>query len=163
MNRGPDRIPSPAGFSPYAPPAFHAQPGALPGAQVVLYSPTHVAIAAFFGTALGGAVVLAINERRLGRPQAATLAVILGVLASAALLGIGFLLPDNFPSAPLGLLPLIALRTIAQQRQGELVKAHAQAGGKMGSGWTAFGLGLACLAAVLVPCVVLAVIAGLAG
>jgi hypothetical protein len=102
-----------------------------------------------------------LNERRLGRPRAALIAVALGVLATAATLGLAFLLPDGAPSAPLGLLPLIVLRAIAQRRQRALVDAHIAAGGKPASSWAATGIGLACLVAVLVPVFVVAVIAGM--
>src|SRR5262249_29178774 len=123
----------------------------LPGAAIALYSANQVALATFFGTLLGGGVLLAINERRLGRAPAALWSIVLGALGSLALLGIAFVLPDNFPSPPLGIGSIVAMRAVAQQRQQALVQAHVVAGGKRGSSWVAVGVGLASLAAILVP------------
>ena len=145
----------------FAPPVAAPQ-GMLPGAAVPLYSANKVALATFLGTPLGGSVIMAINERRLGRSQAAVLIVLLGALASAALIGIGFLLPDGAPSAPLGLVTVVGLRLIAHKRQHAIVDAHTIAGGKTGSGWAAAGIGLASAVVVLVPVFVIALIVVLA-
>jgi hypothetical protein len=135
--------------------------GALPGPAVALYTPNQVALAAFLGTALGGAIVLALNERRLGRQQAALVSVLLGLLATAVIVGLAFLLPKNFPGAPLGLLPLIALRGIAAQRQRAFVDAHIAAGGKRASSWAAAGIGLLTVVVIFVPVFVVALIVGM--
>jgi hypothetical protein len=157
---------NPAVFEPYAPPAapvpFPPAPeGALPGPAVALYSANQVALATFLGAPLGGAVVLALNERRLFRPRAAVIAIVLGVVASAALLGLAFLLPSGAPSGPIGLLPILVVRGIAQRRQRALVDAHVASGGKRASSWAAAGIGLACLAGILVCLFAIAVIVGL--
>jgi hypothetical protein len=157
----------PAVFQPYAPPAAAPAPfapptdGALPGPAVALYTPNQVALAAFLGTALGGTVVLALNERRLGRQRAAVVSVLLGVLATVVILGLAFVLPKNFPGAPLGLLPLLVLRGIAQKRQRAFVDAHIAAGGKRASSWAAAGIGLLSVTAAFVPVFVIAVIVGI--
>ena len=162
-------------FQPYAPPASYqgaapfpnpyaqvqappvVMPG-LPGAHVSLFNPNLVGLATFLGSALGGAVILAINDHRLGRRHAAVVTVILGALASAITVGIGFAMPEGIPSAPIGIVPILIMRVIAQKRQGALVSAHIAAGGKQGSGWAVAGIGLASLAAVLIPAFVIAVI-----
>jgi hypothetical protein len=119
--------------------------------SVPLYTPGHVAIATFFGTPLGGAIVMALNERRLGRPNAAIATVLLGALASAVVVGIAVALPDDFPGAPLGIGSLLAMRYAAQLRHHEALTAHASTGGRKGSGWAAFGIGLACAVVVMIP------------
>jgi hypothetical protein len=157
----------PATFQPYAPPGAAPAPfvpttdGALPGPAVALYTPNQVALAAFLGTALGGSVVLALNERRLGRQQAALVSVLLGLLATAVFIGLAFVLPKNFPGAPLGLVPLIAMAAIARKRQGAFVQAHIAAGGKRASTWAAAGIGLLSIVVILVPVFVIAVIVGM--
>jgi len=143
-------------FQPYAPPVHEAPRGdmavaVLPERSIALYTPDHVGLATFLGTLLGGSIVYAINERRLGRPQAATHAIIVGVVGAVVMAGIGFALPSNFPSFPLGIVALFGSRAIARRRQGGLVQAHFAAGGKRASGWVAAGIGLACLVVVLVP------------
>jgi hypothetical protein len=134
----------------------------LPGAHVALFTPGHVALATFFGTPLGGSLLMAINERRLGRPQAAWGTAALGAVGAAVLMGIGFALPSGFPAAPLNFGALFGMRAIAQQRQGAIVAAHVAAGGKAASGWAAFGISLLCLAVVLVPIFVIAFVAAVA-
>ena len=155
-----------APFDPYAPPralsptAAHAVPtqGTLPGANVALYTAGHVALASFFGTVLGGALVLSINEGRMGRKAAAWKTLVLGVLGSGLLISLAFVLPSGVGGAPLGILPVVAMHRIARQRQKAIVEAHLAAGGKRGSGWAAFGLGSASLVAVFVVAMIVAVV-----
>jgi len=155
----------PNAFQPYAPPATPADPrgsdarGSLPGAAVPLYSANQVALATFFGTVLGGSIVLALNERRLGRSQAALVAVALGVLGTLVVVGLAFVLPDGAPSAPFGLVSILALRAIAARRQQALFDQHVGFGGKRASSWAAFGLGLASLVVVFVPIFVILAVA----
>ena len=168
MQPSPPNPPSPfdRGFSPYAPPASPAPAGGvglpLPGAQVALVSPGHVALATFFGTPLGGSILMAINERRLGRPQVAWATAGLGALGAAVLIGIGFALPDGFPAAPLNIGALFGMRLLAQKRQAAVVDAHVAAGGKVASAWAAFGISLLCMLAVMVPVLVIAFVAAAA-
>lgn len=144
----------------YAPPQDSIAPGfsdaTLPGANVALYKPTQVALAAFLGTPLGAGILLAINESRLGRKTAARNSILISALASAAFMGIGFALPANAPTLPLGLLALWAARAIATRRQGALVDAHVAAGGKCPSNWAAAGIGIASLVGVMIPVFVIA-------
>lgn len=155
----------PNAFQPYAPPANPMDSrasdarGSLPGAAVALYSANQVALATFFGTVLGGSIVLALNERRLGRSQAALVAVALGVLGTVVTVGLAFILPDGAPSAPFGLVSILALRAIAARRQQALFDQHVGFGGKRASSWAAFGIGLASLVAVFVPIFVILAVA----
>ena len=162
--------PPPAGdaFQPYAPPAHEAQAplepaeGAVPDRSVRLFTVRHMVLATFLGTALGGAVVYAINERRLGHPQAAVRAVAYGVLAAMATLGIGFAIPSNIVSVPLGLAPLFGVNAVARKYQGRRIRAHLSGGGGQASGWAAAGIGLLCLMVLMVPFFAIAVAVGLA-
>jgi hypothetical protein len=132
----------------------------LPGAQVPLFNSGHVALATFFGTVLGGAVLMSINEKRLGRSQQAMLTLIFGVLACIVMIGIAFVLPSP-GGAPFGLATIFGMRAIAEKRLGPIVKAHTDAGGKVASGWAAFGIGLGSLCAAMVPVFIIAVIAAM--
>ncbi len=123
----------------------------LPGAAVALFTANQVGLATFLGTALGGGILIAVNESRIGRKQAAWTVLILSTLASAAMLGIAFILPENFPAFPLSIAPVFVMRAIVQKRQQDLLNAHVGAGGKSASTWAAAGIGLASLVAVLVP------------
>jgi len=155
--------------NPYAAPRVEIDAGgAAPGGgsgpaspHVALFTPGHVMLATFLGTPLGGAAVLALNERRLGRSSAVTTTLFVGVVATALLLTLSFLLPDDLPVGQfLGLGVLLATGQIARHRQGALVNAHLAAGGKKASGWAAAGIGLAILLVVFVPIVFLVLLAG---
>jgi len=153
--------------NPYAAPTAHE--GALPAnagdaapapRTAALYTPGNVMLATFLGTPLGGSIVLALNESRLGRKDAAVFSIIGGLLGTTALLALSFVLPDNLPVGHfIGLGSLIALGSIARRRQGQLVSRHLAGGGKKGSGWAAAGIGLLSLVAVLVPLVAILMIA----
>jgi hypothetical protein len=131
---------------------------------VALYNSNKVVLATFFGTVLGGAVVMALNEYRLGRGRACVVTLLLGALGAAALVGIAIVTPDKFPGQNLmWLLPMLLMRFVADQRQKALVSAHLQMGGKKGSSWAAFGLGMASLVVVLVPTFAIAIVLALAG
>lgn len=128
----------------------------LPGAHVTLYKPGQIALATFLGSALGGGILFAMNESRLGRKRAARNAILVSLLATAVVLGIAFALPANFPAMPLGIVTMLAASQIAKKRQQTLVDAHVAAGGKCASSWAAAGIGVASLFAVLIPVFVVA-------
>jgi len=123
--------------SPYAPPKaeVHVAPG-------VVYTPNQIALATFVGSTLAGTVLLAINERRLGRPDAVLPTIILGVFASVALMAFTAVLPDSVPTLPFAIVGIFGIRGIAHVRQNDRIEKHIAAGGRRGSGWTAFGVGL---------------------
>lgn len=142
--------------NPYAPPAAHmAEPVhtpsglALPGQAVPLYNANQVALATFCGTVLAGSILMALNERRVGRHAAGWAIVGVGLLVTGMIFGLAFVLPDNVPSAPISIAPIVAMRFFAHRRQGAFVTEHLHLGGKKGSGWAAFGIGMACLAAIV--------------
>lgn len=124
-----------------------------------LYTPNHVALATFLGTPFGGAVLMALNEVRRSRRTQAVYVVLGGLAGTGVLFAIGYLLPDGFPSFPIGIGSLLAMGAIARSQQGALVHRHLAAGGKRGSGWLAAGIGILALIAVLVPLVVVLVVA----
>jgi hypothetical protein len=110
-----------------------------------LYSPGQVAGATFVGGPIGGGWLLAMNYRRLGAPGKARMALVLSVLAMAALVAAGLVLPKGMESA-LAIGDIIAMSTIARMLQGEDFERHVALGGRRGSSWHAVGIGLASLA-----------------
>jgi hypothetical protein len=114
-----------------------------------------VTLASFLGGPLAGSVLIAINERRLGRPEVARNAVLLGALGTAALFGLGAVLPDAATKGlPIG--SIIGMRQIALGLFGPRLEEHKKAGGKLVSLWHAAGVGL--IGAVAEVAVVLAVV-----
>jgi len=143
--------------NPYAPPAPASDDAdrSVPrrGARLdaALYTYRHVVLATFLGTTLGGALVMALNEHRLGRMIAAINTLLAGVVATAFLLTIGYVAPDNIPTFPISIASLFVMAALARWRQGAAVTQHYAAGGKRGSGWAAAGFGIFGLFVVLVP------------
>jgi hypothetical protein len=112
-----------------------------------LYSPGHVALAAFLGGPVGAFVLLALNYKRLGRGTAAAITVLWGLLTVAALVALNLKLPESSPALLLGLPVFLVLWLAAKMLQGEAFDGHVQQGGEPASGWAAAGFGL--LGAVL--------------
>jgi formylglycine-generating enzyme required for sulfatase activity len=113
-----------------------------------LYDRDAIAVATFFGGPLAGAILMALNYRRLGSKSAAPIAIAIGVSATGLLLVIGFNLPAGGLTA-LSALPLVlpfAARAIAKACQGIAVAEHVSRGGPIASRWPAFGVGIAVLA-----------------
>ncbi len=151
--------------NPYAPPTApmaHEPPRvsglALPGQNVALYNANQVALATFCGTVLAGAILMTLNERRVGRASAGWALLGGGVVVAGLLFGLAFLLPENVPSLPISIGPIVAMRFFAQKRQGMFVSEHLMLGGKKGSGWAAFGIGMACLVVIVVVVVAIAMV-----
>jgi hypothetical protein len=135
---------------------------ALPGQFVPLYSPNQVALATFCGTVVAGSILMTLNERRVGRASAGWAILGGGIVISALIFGLAFVLPDNIPSAPISIAPIVAMRFWAQKRQGMFVNEHYMMGGKRGSGWVAFGIGMACLVAIVAIALLVGIVYALA-
>lgn len=146
--------------NPYAPPrSDDAAPEDVDGdgrPRYKLYSPRHIGIATFLGTPLGGLFVHSLNLRRRGQGVAATNAVLVGAGLTAAMILIGFVLPEAVGRA----LPIAAVIGIMQyaKREEPLFLEHLHCGGQAESGWKAAGIGLLSaivVLMVLVPLVLL--------
>ena len=161
---------------PYAPNPYASNPYAAPQVQGVydpsvqsparrdaaLYTSKHVALATFLGTPLGGSVLMALNEHRLGRASAAIKTLLAGLVATGFLLTIGLVVPANIPTFPISIGSLVVMSSVAKSRQGALVTQHFAAGGKQGSGWAAAGIGILSLLVALVPLIGILTVAELA-
>jgi hypothetical protein len=147
--------PNPYASNPYAAPQVQGvyEPAAQGPTRLdaPLYTSKHVALATFLGTPFGGAVILALNEHRLGRAGAALKSLLGGVVATGFLLTIGLVVPQGVPTLPLSIGSLVVMSQIAKSRQGAVVAQHFAAGGKRGSGWAAAGIGILALLVVMVP------------
>lgn len=131
---------------------------ALPPAPAyALFPPNAATLATFLGAPIAGAVVLAMNYRRLGRSSAALRAVLWGLLATAALIGLGFVLADRSPAFLVALIPVAIMAQLAKTLQGEAFEQHKQAGGKVASMWKAAGIGLVSLVGLLAVIFVIAI------
>lgn len=142
-------------YAPYAPPAeAPAPPRTL---YRPLYTANQVALATFLGTPVAGAILMAVNERRLGTPARALPTIAVSVVVVGAFVGLASVLPDSVPTAPLNIGLVVGTRYVAHLRQHEALDAYFAAGGKRGSSWAAAGVGFVGLivAMLLVVLVVL--------
>jgi hypothetical protein len=141
---------SPPAGAPGAP-AFASIPAyAMPGLGLSaaptyqLFDSRAVAIATLLGTPVAGAILMALNYRRLGQKSKATLAVVYGIVATALATGVGFFLPQGVGSG-VGIGLLFATMNVAKSLQGPAIEEHQRQGGKLASRWIAFFVGLGML------------------
>lgn len=124
----------------------HLSPPAAAIPPYKLYTPKAVGLATFLGSPMAGAVLIALNYLRLKRKRAAWQTIGLGILGTAALFTIAFLIPDGI-SRSLQLAPAIGsifvMKAIAESLQGRYLNHHARHDGKTASLWAAAGIGLA--------------------
>jgi hypothetical protein len=113
-----------------------------PPRPVKLYDSGAVGLATFLGTPAAGSVLMALNYKRLGDTSKAALAVVIGVLATGALVAIGLALPSGPLTTGLGFGSLFATIGLAKSLQGKTVEDHRNAGGKVGSRWFGAAVGL---------------------
>lgn len=129
-------------------------------AQYRLFDAGAVGVAAFICSPLAGAILIAVNYGRLGKAGKGALAVILGLIATVLniLLKLnwntssGSLERLKYDAVEILILTLMWICTwqIAKVEQGDVVKEHTARGGELGSRWTAFWVGIATLAALVV-------------
>jgi hypothetical protein len=138
--------------NPYAPPkapvVVTESDGDSVAAATPLYTTWQMALAAFLGSPVAGAWLLAADLKALGQPVKARRTLWWGVLATIVSLGLAFVLPDKFPNSVIPLAGVFLVRAYGEQLLGGLLKAHEQADGALRSWWRVVGIGL--LSAVIV-------------
>lgn len=144
--------------NPYAPPrsavvgSVATSAGGVPAPAELLYSANQIAVAAFLGTPLAASWLAARNFRALGQEEAVGRTWGAGILLTAIVLAISFVLPDRFPNSLLPLAYCLALRAVAEWKFKAVVDAHLTAGGSLASWWRVVGIGILCglIAGVLI-------------
>lgn len=124
--------------SPVAPVAVVEPVSAL--GERPLFRVSGIGLATFLGTLLAGGILLAMNERALGRPQRALPVLLLSLVATVAMVATASLLPEDVPSIVFSLPPLLAVVLLARQLQGAAIDARIAAGLPMRSNWLAAGI-----------------------
>jgi len=113
-----------------------------------LFDPTSVGIAAFLGSPIAAAGLMAINYRRLGRRKNAIMAFGMGVVFTALAIAFANRMPAYVTTAiTVGLFS--ASYQIAKSIQGPIVAKHVAQGGELSSRWTAAGLAVGVAAALV--------------
>ena len=116
----------------------------------LLHSVQGIVLAAFLGSPLAAGIVMAINYSRLGRSSAVWTSLGLGLLATVALIVLGFMIPDHWkiPNIVFALPGVMAAYYAAENLQSRLIQDHMSQGGKIASLWSDAGIGLGCLVLV---------------
>jgi hypothetical protein len=108
-----------------------------------LYSEWQIGLATWLGSPAAGCLLLARNFEVLEKGRAAWQSLAAGVAATALLLGIIYVLPENFPGGRgFALVSGFGMHQIAQQLQGAAIDEHLRAGGEKGSWAVAVFVGL---------------------
>ncbi len=121
------------------------------------FSPVQVAVATALGAPLAGAILLAVNEKRLGSTRRALIAACSGVLGTAGLVSLGATLPAPVARG-FAVASIIAMHRVALQIRSTRPDADAEA---RASWWATAAIGLASLALIVGVAVLLAVGLGL--
>jgi hypothetical protein len=112
-----------------------------PAPDYTLFDPGSIALATLFGSPVAGATLMLINDGRLGRVGRGLLMLLAAIVATGLVVLIGWNIPTG-GSSIFGVLLLIGTIFIARKMQGPAVAEHVRRGGRLGSKWAAFGLGL---------------------
>ena len=144
----------PAEINPYAPPATDGEnlpPVAGEGAFArALFSPRQILAATVFGSIISGLILLQANFRAMDRARDANRTVLFGLLASAALFALLFMLPARIPATPVNIAAALAFYKLAETMQGKAFFKHRAAGGARQSNWLVFGITLGTAVVLLV-------------
>jgi hypothetical protein len=116
-----------------------------------LYSVRSVTLGAALGSLLAGGIVMAINYKRLGQGAAAIHAILWSAVATAAIIAVGIMAPDeaHIPNAAFLVPQIIGMYYVAKSLQGPTVEAHRREGGSLASSWGAAGIGILTLFVLL--------------
>jgi hypothetical protein len=114
-----------------------------------LYDSGGVMVAALFGSPLAGGHLMAMNYRRMGMVNKATVAFAVALGITILGVALGYVIP-SYASTGLAIGMVVAMRQYAIAQQGPAVNEHIVHGGLISSKWAAFGIGMAWLAALVV-------------
>ena len=140
--------------NPYAPPkaavadAVERLPTEV-SPDTMLYSVGQITLATFLGAPLAGGWLIARNYKALGQPEKAGMNLFWSIVGTLVLIGLAFVLPDNFPNIGISVVSVIAVKSWADAQFGKLLGRHRAANGKVHSWWRAVGIGVLCLAIMI--------------
>lgn len=129
--------------SPYQAPEAELQPAqSAPAADTPLYRISGIGLATLLAGFAAGGLLLALNGKRLGRPNAMLHYFGGALLATGAVIAAGLLLPENIPSAVFVVPQILIMVHLARSLQGPALAQHDTAGGRFESNWKAFGISI---------------------
>jgi hypothetical protein len=112
-----------------------------------LFNSTTVGVIAFLFSPLAGAMLIAINYRRLGEARKSALTIAAGLVATVLAILIKWSLGKSLADLVFELLYFLAAWLLtwrfAKEEQGRALQAHLARGGKLGTEGTALLVGIA--------------------
>lgn len=133
--------------NPYEPPkanvvAADAESAVAPQPAELLVSANQLAVAAFVGGFAAAAWLAMTNYNAMGQPVEGRRMFLWSILALFVVMGIGFALPEQIPGVVFPIAYAFAVRALAEQKFGAMVKTHRDAGGLLVSWWRVVGIAL---------------------
>jgi hypothetical protein len=146
--------------APASPDAFRATTP-----DFMLFSSRSIILATFLGSPLVGGYLLSRNSLRLGNTSRAWTELAVATLGTLGLLVFAFASDEtNAVSKALGhvsaIVGIFIVATYTSQTQSAAIGAHTSAGGKLESGWKAFGIALIGLFIMFALAMVLVAVVG---
>lgn len=135
--------------SAYAPPKSDSE--SPTAASTALYTPGQIAAAAFFGTLAASAWLARANLVTIGQRERGNRVLLTGIVITAAIFGVSFVLPDNIPGVVYTVPQILLARRLAQDEFGAHLELHDRA-----SNWGVFRT---CLASIAIIVLAIAAIA----
>lgn len=105
-----------------------------------LFDANSVGLATLLGSPIAGSILMALNYRRLKKPEWGASAAVLGLLLTGLLVVAGYFIPQS-ASAGISIGVIFAMRAMARTVQGCDIEEHVREGGRKGSAWAAAGIG----------------------
>src|SRR5690242_3684427 len=96
---------------------------AVSAGQPKLYTWQQVALATFLGAPLAGCLLLGSNAAAKGKPKERLQMIVVGAVATVAVLALALILPKNFPNTIVPVSYTIAIRQYAKGIEGETAPA----------------------------------------
>ena len=105
-----------------------------------LYHPGTIAAATAMGSPLAGAIIMALNYRRLGQPKAAWCTIMIGIILTILVIALGLTVFKSIPRQFIILTEGLGAYFICKVLQGQAFEQHMKSGGVRASGWGALGI-----------------------
>lgn len=114
-----------------------------------LFTVGQITTATALGAPIAGSLLIARNYRELGKANEGRKALLWGVVSTVLILWLSMLLPEGFPNSALPIGYCFAMLQLTRRLQGTAISNHIATGGAKGSWGMTIGLGIACLAAIV--------------
>ena len=114
-----------------------------------LFTVGQITTATALGAPIAGCFLIARNYRELGKVNEGRKALMWGVVSTLLILWLSMLLPQSFPNSALPVGYCFAMLQLTRRLQGAAISNHMATGGAKGSWGMTIGVGLACLAAII--------------